>query len=76
MLSGDISTEKLEKIKILSGQYLVFEAKGNIAQIVIDTCGVIWEYFSKENAKYQRTYTTDFEFYKNQDEIEIYSAIK
>ncbi len=73
---NDNATEPLEKIKILSGQYLVFEAKGNIPQIVIDTWGVIWEYFSKENAEYQRAYITDFEFYKNQDEIEIYIAIK
>lgn len=72
----DASTNELEKIKILSGQYIVFEAKGDIPQVVIETWGKIWEYFSNENTEHQRAYTTDFEYYKNQNEIEIYIAVK
>jgi len=73
---NDTSTDELEKINILSGQYLVFEAKGEMPQVVIDTWGKIWTYFSNEEAEYKRTYTTDFEYYKNQNEIEVCIAVK
>ena len=72
----DASVEELEKINIIAGKYLVFEAKGEMPQVVIDTWGKIWEYFSNEKAEYQRTYTTDFEYYKNQNEIEVCIAVK
>lgn len=72
----DTSSEELKKIKILPGKYLVFEAKGEMPQVVIDTWGKIWNYFSNEESEYQRTYTTDFEYYKNQNEIEVCIAVK
>ena len=68
--------ENLETVLIPGGTYMVFEAKGEVPQVVIETWMKIWEYFSKEDSEYQRTYTTDFEFYKNQNEIEIYIAVK
>ena len=70
------SSAKLEEIVIPSGKYLVFTAKGDIPGIVIDTWGRVWEYFSKKDAKYERSYTTDFEYYVNQNEIEVYIAVK
>lgn len=68
--------DNLESISVASGTYMVFEAKGEVPQIVIETWSKIWNYFSKEDAQYQRAYTTDYEFYKNQNEIEIYIAVK
>ena len=44
--------------------------------MVIDTWKKVWAYFSDINNKHRRAYTTDFEFYKNANEIEIYIAIK
>jgi len=73
---NDSSTGKLENINIISGKYLVFEAKGEMPQVVIDTWGKVWEYFSSSKAEYQRAYTTDFEYYKNENEIEVCIAIK
>lgn len=70
------SSTKLETIVIQNGKYLVFTAKGNIPGIVFDTWGRVWEYFSKKDAEYQRLYTTDFEHYVNQNEIEVYIAVK
>ncbi len=70
------SSAKLETIVIRRGKYLVFTAKGDIPKIVFDTWGRVWEYFSKKDAKYERLYTTDFEYYVNQNEIEIYIAVK
>lgn len=68
--------ENLENITVPGGTYMVFEAKGEVPQVVIETWSKIWEYFSADNTQYQRSYTTDFEFYKNQYEIEIYIAVK
>ena len=45
---------------IPAGRYLVFTAKGEIPQALIETWMSILDYFSRES-KYQRAYTTDFE---------------
>lgn len=70
------SSSKLETKAIQSGKYLMFTAKGDIPKIVFETWGRVWEYFSKKDAKYERLYTTDFEYYVNQNEIEVYIAVK
>ncbi len=62
--------------KIQSGKYLVFTAEGEMPQIVIDLWGKIWTYFQSDNCSYQRAYTTDFEYYKSENEIEIYIALR
>jgi len=66
----------LETVTLPAGSYMVFEAKGEVPQVVIETWAKIWNYFSDSAAPYRRSYTTDFEFYKNQNEIEIYIALK
>lgn len=71
-----ISSTKLETIVIRSGKYVMFNAKGDIPRIVFETWGRVWEYFSKKDAEYERLYTTDFEYYVNQNEIEVYIAVK
>ncbi|MDH5647405.1 MAG: GyrI-like domain-containing protein [Candidatus Heimdallarchaeota archaeon] len=72
----DSLTAKLENITILSGQYIVFEGKGEMPRAVVETWGKIWDYFSNDQAEYQRAYTTDFEYYKNENEVDIYIALK
>ena len=67
---------KLETLTLPAGTYMVFAAEGEVPQVVIETWSKIWGYFSSGDAPYQRNYTTDFEFYKNQNEIEIYIALK
>jgi len=83
VLAGyEASNEKLESVKIERGKYLVFNEvyeKNNDKtriQAIIETWGKIWEYFSNENSQYKRAYKTDFEYYKNQNEIEIYISIQ
>jgi len=73
---GETSGNGIETLIIRDGRYMVFAAKGDMPQVVIDTWGKIWRYFSAEGVSHQRAYTTDFEFYKNQQEIEIHIAIK
>lgn len=83
VLAGcEIFSDKLAKVKIEKGKYLVFnkvyEENNHDARIqaIIETWGEIWQYFSNENSQYKRAYKTDFEYYKNQNEIEIYISIQ
>jgi len=62
-------------IVIENQRYLVFQKKGELPDIVIDTWREIWEYFETE-PKYERAYTVDFEKYSKENEIEIYISIK
>lgn len=83
VLAGcEIFNEDLSSVKIKKGKYLVFnklyEENNHDAKVqaVIETWGQIWEYFSNEDSKYKRAYKTDFEYYKNQNEIEIFISIQ
>lgn len=73
--------DALDKAIIQKGKYVVFEGKATAAddiariQAVVDTWGRVWEYFSNRSAQYKRAYTTDFEYYKNQSEIDIYISV-
>lgn len=74
--ADSLSLESLEesvKIKIKSGQYLTFSAQGEMPQTVISLWDKIWDFFS---SAYSRAYTTDFEYYKSESEVEISIAIK
>jgi predicted transcriptional regulator YdeE len=82
VLAGyEILNSKLDTVKIQKGKYLVFnkifeETDDNTrVQAIIETWGKIWEYFLNEDSQYKRIYKTDFEYYKGQNEIEIYISI-
>ena len=68
--------EHLEAITLPAGAYMVFEAKGKVPEIVIETWANIWAYFAQSGIDYMRSYKTDFEYYKNQSEVEIYISVK
>ena len=68
--------ENLEAITLRADTYMVFEATSEMPQCVIETWVKIWGYFSSANKEYQRNYIIDFEFYKNQHEVEIYIGVK
>jgi predicted transcriptional regulator YdeE len=71
------STEQeLAHVSIAEGEYLVFPGTGKMPQVVIDVWAEIWNYFSAADCPHVRAYTTDFELYKNQNEVEIYIALK
>jgi predicted transcriptional regulator YdeE len=71
----------LDKVSIQEGNYLVFEAKAKTLddnariQAVMSTWGEVWEYFGDEDSEYKRAYKTDFEYYKNQSDIDICISI-
>ena len=73
MIKGDGAADS---VTIKGGQYLVFEGNGSMPQAVIETWSKIWEYFGSDNPEYTRAYTTDFESYKSDSEIQIFIAIE
>lgn len=73
-VSNNQSAEK-SAVKINSGNYLVFQCKGPMPQTVIQTWQRIWDYFTLDSP-YQRCFMTDFEEYKNGDELAIYIGVK
>lgn len=65
----------LETVTLESGNYLCFEANGELPQAVIDTWGEIWSYFSDENCPQKRLFKTDYECYMSQSEAKIYIGV-
>ena len=69
------STPAFCSIPVLAGDYLVFENKGMMPHVVIDTWLIIWNYF-KSQQHITRRYETDFEVYQNDEDIAIYIGVK
>ncbi|HEA16163.1 MAG: GyrI-like domain-containing protein [Pseudoalteromonas prydzensis] len=59
----------------VTGRYLVFTGEGEMPDAIIDLWGEIWQYFSSDDCAHTRTYTSDFEYYKGANEVEIAIAI-
>jgi len=82
MAGYEIANNSLDSVKLQKGKYLMFhktfDGVNDNARIqaIIGTWDKIWQYFSDKNSEYKRAYGTDFEYYKNRDEIEIYISIK
>lgn len=74
--SDVIDAQGLTDFQIPSGKYLVFSATGDMPQAVIDLWGEIWSYFDSQSCNLKRAFTTDFEHYKGEREIEIYIAVE
>ncbi|MGO2365083.1 MAG: GyrI-like domain-containing protein [Pseudoalteromonas sp.] len=64
------------KVTTDDSRYLVFSGEGEIPDAIIDLWGAIWQYFSSDDCTYKRTYTSDFEYYKSENEVEIAIAIE
>ena len=73
---GPTYPENLDTVTIPQGKYLVFTHQGEMPQIAIDAWTEIWQYFTNEAVEHQRLYTTDFEYYPNGNQIEVYIAVK
>ena len=69
------SSEDFHAVEVKSGNYLVFQARGLMPQVVIDLWQFIWQFFN-DNYQIKRTYQTDFESYDSQDEVAIYIGIE
>jgi predicted transcriptional regulator YdeE len=74
-LSTDSLADSVD-VQIEAGKYMIFSAQGQMPQAVIGLWGEVWGHFSASDCKDVRSYTTDFEFYKGANEVDIYIAIK
>ncbi|MEZ8018107.1 GyrI-like domain-containing protein [Vibrio splendidus] len=70
------TADNFVETEIQAGKYLTFSAEGELPQAVIDLWGEVWTYFNALDCPHIRAYTTDFEFYKGETEVEISIAIK
>ena len=61
-------------VNIEAGDYLVFEGRGHIPNVVIDLWKEIWDYFSSEQTP-KRKYTTNFELYRSDGAVAIHIAV-
>lgn len=71
-----LTGEDIQTVELPAGKYLVFANQGEMPEVVIEAWQQVWQYFSQPSTHYQRAYTTDFEFYKGADAVEVYIAIK
>ncbi len=65
----------LHKVKVLSGNYLVFENQGAMPQAVIEAWQNIWHFF-ETHTEVTRAFKTDFEMYRGETDIAIYIGIQ
>jgi predicted transcriptional regulator YdeE len=75
-VTAGVATSKHEgSLALQAGDYLVFSATGPMPQTVIQTWGVVWQYF-QTNPSVQRAYATDYEAYTGTDSVAIHIGIK
>lgn len=68
--------KEIEQITIQAGKYLVFTHRGEMPQIAIDAWTEVWQYFSSNKPEHERLYSTDFEYYPSENQIEVHIAVK
>ncbi|WP_133140299.1 GyrI-like domain-containing protein [Legionella genomosp. 1] len=73
-VSQEANTDNLNTVTVLSGSYLVFEAKGPMPATVINVWKSIWEFFAA-NHQFQRKFATDFELYLGAEQIAVHIGV-
>ena len=73
--TNGLDKEYYKSVNLEAGEYLRFDAKGEMPMIVIETWQQIWRYFAKAEAP-KRAFKTDFEVYTGEDEFSIYIGIQ
>ena len=73
--AGVATTQTESPLALQAGEYLVFSAAGPMPQTVLQTWGVVWQYF-QSNPDVKRSYATDYEAYLGTDKVEIHIGIQ
>ena len=74
-----LESENIEgavKHSVPAGKYLTFSATGEMPQVVIGLWEDVWKYFQSDDCEHERAYSTDFEYYKSQNEVEVFIGVK
>ena len=61
-------------VTVEDGEYLVWEAEGELEDIVPETWEEIWAYF-EDNPSYVRAYRTDFERFIEGTQLQVYVSV-
>lgn len=77
LVGSDVLKEarEIKSVTIEAGTYLVFPAKGELPQAIIETWGQVWAYFEAPSIDEKRAFKTDFELYTSETEAEIYIGV-
>ena len=77
LVGSDVLNEgkDVQSVTLKEGKYLMFPAKGEMPQAIIDTWGQVWAYFEDPSIDEVRAYETDFELYTGLDTAEIYIGV-
>lgn len=75
-VTAGVATSKPQgPLTLQAGEYLVFSATGPMPQTVLQTWGLVWQYF-QTNPSVQRSYATDFEAYLGADKVAIHIGVQ
>ena len=75
-VTAGVATTPTESLLALqAGEYLVFKGAGPMPQTVLQTWGVVWQYF-QSNPDVKRSYATDYEVYLGADTVEIHIGVQ
>jgi len=67
--------DEMKSVTLEAGKYLMFPGKGELPQAIIDTWMKVWAYFEDPSIDERRSYETDFELYKSENEVEMYIGV-
>jgi predicted transcriptional regulator YdeE len=70
-----VLSKALHTVSLEGGRYLMFPVRGDLPQAIEETWKEIWHYFGDESVDERRNFTTDFELYKSENEVEIYIGV-
>lgn len=62
-------------VNLVPGSYLVFEARGPMPHALVTTWFEIWSYFSDPQCPKKRAFTTDFEYHRDSDAVDVHIAL-
>lgn len=75
-VTAGVATAQTEgSLALQAGEYLVFKGVGPMPQTVVQTWGIVWQYF-QNNPDVKRSYGTDYEAYLGTDTVEIHIGIQ
>ncbi|ELX8378149.1 GyrI-like domain-containing protein [Providencia vermicola] len=75
-VGNEVEQKDVKPIVLQSGKYLKFTSKSEGDNQIWQLWEQVWEFFSDENQELERAYTTDYEVFYPNKEVELYIAIK
>ena len=65
----------MRALEIPSGEYCVFEARGELPGSVLEAWAAVWKYFADEDRIYDRAYQVDYEQYLGETAADLFIGV-